>query len=232
MAEQIALQVNLPEDQRFDNFIVGDNQQVVGHLQQSFSSDSPFLTYISGVPSSGKSHLLVAMCNEAVALNRSHFYLSLNVQHGLPAEILEGLEQVELVCIDDLECLQGDIQWQTALFDLINRIRENPGCHLVVSALTGPMGLQLELPDLASRLSWGINFRLNPLDEHDAMAALMVKAKLRGMHLPQDVAKFMLSRHERDMGSLVSLLDKLDTLTLQEQRKLTIPFVKQAIETA
>jgi DnaA family protein len=56
-----------------------------------------------------------------------------------------------------------------------------------------------------------------------------LRARHRGLELPDDTAKFMLSRSRRDMASLYRLLDKLDTEALIAKRRLTVPFVRDVL---
>ena len=66
---------------------------------------------------------------------------------------------------------------------------------------------------------------------HDAFeAALRMRAKARGMEMSAEVAQFILNRAPRDMNDLFDLLERLDVVSLQEQRKLTIPFVKHVFK--
>jgi DnaA family protein len=44
--------------------------------------------------------------------------------------------------------------------------------------------------------------------------------------LPDDTARYLISRVERGCRQLFSLLDQLDREALTAQKKLTIPFVK------
>ena len=55
------------------------------------------------------------------------------------------------------------------------------------------------------------------------------KARLRGMELPDEVARFLLNRQQRDIRELVQILDLLDKASIVHQRKLTIPFVKDML---
>ena len=61
------------------------------------------------------------------------------------------------------------------------------------------------------------------------MAALKFKANIRGILVSDAVAEYIYTRCQRDAKSLFDLLNVLDRLSLVEQRKLTIPFVKQAM---
>ncbi|MBE0490133.1 MAG: DnaA regulatory inactivator Hda, partial [Halomonas sp.] len=61
------------------------------------------------------------------------------------------------------------------------------------------------------------------------LAALQLRARARGMALPDEVARFILHRGPRRLGELFELLGTLDSASLSAQRRLTIPFVKQAL---
>ena len=61
------------------------------------------------------------------------------------------------------------------------------------------------------------------------MPALKFKANIRGILVSDAVAEYIYTRCQRDAKSLFDLLNVLDRLSLVEQRKLTIPFVKQAM---
>ena len=67
---------------------------------------------------------------------------------------------------------------------------------------------------------------LQPLDEEEQMAALQLRARLRGFELPDDAAQFLLRRLPRDMATLCAFLDELDEASLVAQRRLTVPFVR------
>ena len=56
------------------------------------------------------------------------------------------------------------------------------------------------------------------------------EADARGVFLGDEVMDFILHRFSRDLGSLMQLLDHLDTYALQAQRAITIPLVKSMLE--
>jgi DnaA family protein len=147
----------------------------------------------------------------------------------LTPAVLEGLEQMEIVCLDDVHAIAGNETWERALFDVFNRLRDS-GSTLLVSAEKRPDQSGFGLPDLVSRLGWGVTYTLKPLDEDDVLKALGCRANARGLELPDDTAQFLLRRFPRDLPSLFALFDTLDTASLVEQRRLTIPFVKTVLD--
>jgi len=83
--------------------------------------------------------------------------------------------------------------------------------------------------DLRTRLGWGLSFALQPLSEADARLALQQEAARRGVSLNDDVLGYLLTHHERDLGSLMRLLDRLDRFALTQHRGVTIPLLKQML---
>ncbi|MDF2177565.1 DnaA regulatory inactivator Hda [Aliiglaciecola sp. CAU 1673] len=229
MNRQLFLPVQMPDDETFESFIAGENLQLIKHLQHWLSTPEPFLTYVSGESGSGKSHLHYALCTECGVRQLSFAYISFKDLGELHPDVLNDLEQLDLICLDDIHLLAAKADWQRAVFDLINRVKESGHAKLLVSALQGPAQLPVELADLRSRLSWGLSFHLKSLSDELRTEALIVRAHRRGMLMSLDVARFLLNHCHRDMPTLLKVLDKLDNSSLEAQRRLTIPFVKKAL---
>ena len=147
----------------------------------------------------------------------------------VPAAVFDGLEQLELVCLDDVDAIAGEALWEHALFDLFNRLRD-AGRTLLVTASWKPDESGFGLPDLVSRLGWGVCYVLKPMAEADIIAALTCRARGRGLELPEETAQFLLRRFPRDLPTLFALFETLDFASLVEQRRLTIPFVKSVLD--
>jgi len=180
-----------------------------------------------GAKGSGLTHLLQAACHWARAQQHTCVYLPLEDLAGYaPQPLLEGLESQYLVCLDELQAVVGNQQWELRLFDLYNRITEQQN-HLVVAADCNPQELAIQLQDLRSRLSAGYTLHVEAIADEDKAKALQMSAKSRGMELSDDVAQFILNRAPRDMNVLFDILEQLDEMSLSAQRKLTIPFVKE-----
>ena len=145
--------------------------------------------------------------------------------------MLEGLEQMNVIVVDNIDAIAGDKQWETALFHLYNRVRDKGQGALFVTATQPLASIELSLPDLQSRLAWGLVYQLHALTDDEKLVALQQRADSRGFELPDEVGRYLLRHLSRDMVMLFGLLDRLDQLSLAEQRRLTIPFVKQIIET-
>lgn len=228
MSQQLPLAFRLRGGMRFDNFVAGDNEQVVASLQ-ALLADGERQLFLSGPPGSGKTHLLSALCALAEEQGWSTAYLPLQETATLSPALLENLEQLNLIAMDDIQAVAAQREWEEALFALYNRARDT-GCHLVFAADAGPASLPLQLADLRSRLSWGLSFQLRPLDDRQKIELLIGEARQRGMELNHDVARYLLNRCPRDPASLIGVVEQLDSASLAAQRRLTLPFVREQLE--
>ena len=231
--QQLSLGVSLNDEARFSNFYAPPatvNAQAADALRQQIDlANEPFM-YLWGASGAGLTHLLQAACHHAQSCGKHFQYFPLrDLTTYEPEELFAGLEQLDLVCLDNLDAVISNAEWQLALFNLYNRLRD-AGKYLVVAAQMAPRELPLTLPDLASRLSWGVTFHVQSLDDLGKQHALRLRARARGLELSDEVANFIIQRLPRDMNALFLQLERLDQASLTEQRKLTIPFVKKILD--
>ena len=66
---------------------------------------------------------------------------------------------------------------------------------------------------------------MHPLDDEQRLRALQHRAAWRGLTLPEDAARYLLSRLDRSPERLFRYLDELDRASLAARKSLTIPFV-------
>ena len=226
---QLPLPIHQSDDETLENFYAENNLLLLNSLQKNFLPLHQQFFYLWGNQGSGKSHLLKGVCQHYLAQQRPALYVPLNKAQYFSPAVLENLEQQALVCLDDLQAVIGNAEWEVAIFDLINRVRETGRTLLIMSADQSPANLPVQLPDLASRLTWGEVYQLAPLNDHQKIDVLQKAAYQRGIELPDETANFLFKRLERDMKTLFNALEKLDQASLQAQRKLTIPFVKEIL---
>lgn len=225
---QLPLKLHLRDDSIFDNYVVGENQQLLFHLKQLSRHPLNHFVYCYGESGSGRSHLLQACCHEVNLQKRSAFYLPLQHHQQFKTAILEDLEQFDLVCIDDIDAVIKNRSWEEALFHCYNRLRDKQ-TPLIISALIPPQQLSCYLPDLQTRLSSGLVLKIQALSDEDKKITLQLRAANRGIHLTEDVIHYMLRHYSRSMSELFALLDTLDRASLVAKRKITIPFVKSVV---
>lgn len=227
---QLPLSLKIRDNATFDNFYPGDNQALLNcvHaiLQSSLSSD--FYFYCYGPQSNGKTHLLQACCNYFAQLGKDTMYLPLADYESLAPNMLDGTENLALLCLDDVEKVVKNSAWEEALFHCYNRLQQT-GTRLIVAGTCAPQQLEFALPDLHSRISAGVSFQLRALNDEKKIEILCLRAKLRGLELTQEIAQYLLQHYPRDLHALFDVLEKLDQASLAAQRKLTLPFVRDTL---
>lgn len=219
--KQLLLEISPAFEPALDNFVVGRNAELMQVLRQILAgSGRERAIYLWGEAGSGKTHLLrglVAAAREA----------------GLPALLVTAGEAIPvrpgagmLVAVDDVARL--DAEAQIDLFNLYNDLREEGG-FFVASGPCPPAQLEAR-PDLATRLGWGLVYQVQGLNDAEKAQALQAHARVRGFVLPQEVLDYLLRHWRRDLPSLMAVLDALDRITLEQQRPVTVPLLRQLLQ--
>ncbi len=229
MNEQLPLGLQLRASARFSSFVSAAHGELYRQLQQIAVGQAPGPVYCWGAPATGKTHLLQASCYCADSAGLKAAYLSLREYAKLSPGALEGWENFQLLCIDDVEAVAGQPAWEEALFHLYNRVAQR-GNRLVLSARLAPAQAGIGLPDLVSRLAAALVYHLQPLNDDQSLQAMCLRAWQAGFELPEETGRYLLRRLPRDLPALMSLLEHLDSASLAAQRKLTVPFVKSVLK--
>ena len=226
-SQQIPLQLEPRRPDRFEDFIAGPNAIALGAVRHLLEEPGGVL-FLSGPRGSGKSHLLNALCHAALQAGLAAFYIALEHVPREAAAGLEGLRKLDLVCVDDLDSVAGDPVWEQALFRCFNEIRDARG-RLLVSSARPLASLPLQLPDLKSRLAWGVRQNLQPPDDEGKLAVLQQRARTLRIEVPLDVQKYLLKYGRRDMASLLTALERLKDAAFADKRKITVPLAREVL---
>lgn len=232
--EQLALDIELRDDATFESFYVGRNQEAylaaleIANQGKGIANHKTHFVYLFGKRGVGRSHLLQAACHHARRMGTSAIYIPLEQINELSAHYMRGLENINLICIDDIQLMMGKEDWEEAFFHLFNQIQQQKS-YLLVGADASPLYINIQLPDLKSRLSLGVAYHLEELEDDQKIEALMMRAHARGLELSRNVGQFLLSHCPRNMTKLFSTLEILDKASLMQQRRLTVPFIKEVL---
>ncbi len=222
--KQLALDFASQPLPTLDNFIAGRNGELMENLRRLGSGQARerFL-YVWGRPASGRSHLLKGAMAALQRAGAAAVYIACKAD----TRFAEGLDRMDGVALDDVDRL--DDEGQIAAFDLYNALRERNGA-LVAGGSAPPVQLTLR-EDLVTRLAWGLVYQVHALTDEDKVRALSDYAASRGLPLPREVCDYLLTRARRDMPSLLATLDALDRYSLETRRPVTVPLVRELIET-
>ncbi|MDC1311953.1 DnaA regulatory inactivator Hda [Burkholderiales bacterium] len=213
---QLAFQLKKAPSPSIDNFVVGQNCELVATIDQFLKRDNDVrFLYLWGLADSGKTHLLRAAGAAWESLGRMVCYdMRLTESHTLNDELC--------ICVDDIDQLNADEQID--FFNVYNEIRTCGGKMLVTGRQ--PLSALNLRADVLTRLGWGLVYQVFPLDDVQKTEALVEYAKLRGFRISKDVIAYVLARYPRDLRSLIALLDGLDRYSMELKRGITIPLVK------
>jgi len=217
--KQLALDIAQPPAPTLDNFVPGRNAELVVALYSAANgSSSERFIYVWGATGSGRSHLLRAVVDAARA-------------DGRPATLFQSgaddfaASEDALCAVDDVHVLNP--RAQIALFNLHNRIKAGCGT-LLASGNAAPAQLALRA-DLMTRLGSGLVYQVHGLNEEEKVAALKRHAQARGFQLSQEVIAYLLRHEQRDLPSLLAMLDALDRYALANRRAITLPLLRELL---
>ena len=217
--QQLPLSVQLRDTASFDSFYVGPNALTFSALR-----DLRGAVLVYGASGSGRTHLL-----QAVARTRGCAYLPLRELRDIGVDVLNGHDTAEVLCVDDLDAVCAERNWALTLLRLLDARRDRA---TLLSANAAPDRLELALPDLRTRLSQCTVFGLKPLTDADRAELLRERARARGLDLPPEVSRWLLTQLSRDTASLVDAVDALDRAALSAKRRLTLPFVQSILDSS
>lgn len=224
---QLALGLGLNAAARLENFIPGANGGVLSLLRRFVSGELSGHVYLRGGPGVGKTHLLAACCAEAQRDSARVAYLPLDARDTLSRSVLTGMHSASLICVDDVDSVAGDLEWEIALFNLYNEA-EAAGARLLFSGRGGPGSTSL--PDLRSRLSAALLLVLAAPDDALRREVLRQRGEALGFELTDDTLTYILARQPRDLGRLTALIDAVDRYALAAKRRVTTALVREYLD--
>ena len=222
--EQLTFPWSKPNNSSFDDFYFEkSNLSVLENLKREDD------LFIYGSCKVGKSFLLQSLCNYFSEQNKSSLYLPLKEMNSHGSRILDELESLDLVCVDDLETIAGNNEWERALFNLINNCLLS-NCRIVFSSNINPSSIKFVLNDLMSRIKKINKMELYPVKSDNLTEAVRFFADLRSINIGDKEIAYLINNTRRSMGDLVTHINQLDKLSMQLKRKITIPLIKKVTE--
>jgi DnaA family protein len=205
------------------NFVPGRNIELLQTLSNIIEGlERECFVYLWGGAGCGRSHLLQAVAGICMRRKMDVAYFSCTPETDFIAS-----SEADCVTVDDVDRL--DAEAQISLLNLYNHIRNEGHAFLLVSGPAAPAQLKLRV-EVITRLGWGLVYQVHELSDEEKIKAMKSHAMDRGLDLPQEVCDYLLRHGRRDLPSLMATLDALDGFSLANQRRITVPLVRELFQ--
>ena len=225
---QLALQIQINERASLNNFFVSKkNHKTIQILQNILlSSDKGVQIFIDDLGSNGKSYLLQAICNDFSNSNNSSIYIPMQEAINLDPSILEGVSELNLICIDDIDLISKRREWEIALFNLINECYEKE-CFLLLS---GSINKLEAIPDLVSRIKKMEILRLEAINDDELLEATKAISKNLNIEISDKNMNYLINNSKRDIKTIFRTLSQLEKESLERKKSIGLNLIKEVIQ--
>ena len=184
--------------------------------------------FLYGLEKTGKTYLLQSLCNHYSSEGKTSSFIPLKEVRDLGSQITESLESLDLICIDDVDLIVGDNSWEMAIFNLINNSLLT-NCRLVFCSSFNPSNIDFVLKDLMSRIKKINHIEIFPVNTNNLPKAIKYIANSRSINLGEREIDYLIRYSERSISNLINIIEKLDDLSMELKRKITVPLIKEVI---
>ena len=225
---QLALQIQINERASLNNFFVSKkNNKTIQFLKNILlGSDKGVQIFIDDLGSNGKSYLLQAICNDFSNSNNSSIYIPMQEAINLDPSILEGVSELNLICIDDIDLINKRREWEIALFNLINECYEKE-CFLLLS---GSINKLEAIPDLVSRIKKMETLRLEAINDDELLEATKEISKNLNIEISDKNMNYLINNSKRDIKTIFRTLSQLEKESLERKKSIGLNLIKEVIQ--
>ena len=201
-----------------------ENLNLVNNLKDQEAGD----IIIQASSNIGKSHLLQSVCNFYNEIGKTSFYLPIKKALDYDPSILDSINKIDLICIDEIDFIAKNDEWERAIFNLINQCQQSTS--RIIFSVSGSIDTAgFNLPDLLSRLNKLLKYNVTNLDDRDIEAAIDLIIEHNSINIGDKEINYILNHAKRDIAHLKHILFKLDEYSLSTKKKITIPLIKEII---
>ena len=184
--------------------------------------------FLYGIKKSGKSFLLQSVCNFYASKSKSSLYIPIAEVRKYGISFMDSLDNLDVICIDDIDLINSNKEWEIAIFNLINDCLISK-CRLIFSSAFNPSSIKFDLKDLISRIKKMDHIELFPVSEDKLNDALKFICNLRSINLGEKEINYLVTYSKRNISDLINIINKLDKTSMQLKRKITVPLIKEVI---
>ena len=227
---QLALQIQINERASIKNFFVSKNNNKTIQILKNIllNSNNGVQIFIDDLGSNGKSYLLQAICNDFSESNNSSIYIPMEEAINLDPSILEGVSELNLICIDDVDLINNRREWEIALFNLINECYEKE-CFLLFS---GSINKLEAIPDLVSRIKKMETLRLDAINDDELLEATQAISKNLNIEISDKNMNYLINNSKRDIKTIFRTLSQLERESLERKKSIGLNLIKEVIRSS
>ena len=227
---QLALQIQINERASLKNFFVCKNNNKTIQILKNILSNSKngVQIFIDDLGSNGKSYLLQAICNDFSNSDNSSIYIPMQEAINLDPSILEGVSELNLICIDDVDLINKRGEWEIALFNLINECYEKE-CFLLLS---GSINKLEAIPDLVSRIKKMETLRLEAINDDELLEATQAISKNLNIEISDKNMNYLINNSKRDIKTIFRTLSQLERESLERKKSIGLNLIKEVIRSS
>ena len=227
---QLALQIQINERASLNNFFVSKNNSKTIQILKNIllNLNNGVQIFIDDLGSNGKSYLLQAICNDFSNSSNSSIYIPMQEAINLDPSILEGVSELNLICIDDVDLINKRREWELALFNLINECYEKD-CFLLLS---GSVNKLEAIPDLVSRIKKMETLRLEAINDDELLEATQAISKNLNIEISDKNMNYLINNSKRDIKTIFRTLSQLEKESLERKKSIGLNLIKEVIRSS
>ena len=143
------------------------------------------------------------------------------------SEVLKDLDNFSHIFIDSFnECFENKIS-EIDLFNLYNSSKDNSS--KLILRENSLIQKNILLPDLKSRINSNIELVMPKLSDKDKKHIIEIELIKRGLSIKEKNLDFIMNHSSRNLETLQTLVNKLDKLTMERKKNISIPLIKELI---
>ena len=194
--------------QNFKNFYVNKTNF---HAFNGLIKNNLKLSFLYGPPKSGKSFL-------------SQIWLKKNNAFQYKNNLQFLLDKRKNVLIDTLLDFE-----QEKIFHIVNNCILND-LNILITSNKKINEVKFDFNDLSSRIKTFSNLEINQPDD-DMLVTILTKLLIDKQFIikSNDIFEYMLRRIERSYLGIHDIVNRLDVISLEQKRQLTIPLIKEIL---
>ena len=147
---------------------------------------------------------------------------------NLDPSILEGVSELNLICIDDVDLINNRREWEIALFNLINECYEKE-CFLLLS---GSINKLEAIPDLVSRIKKMETLRLEAINDDELLEATQAISKNLNIEISDKNMNYLINNSKRDIKTIFRTLSQLERESLEREKSIGLNLIKEVIRSS